>query len=57
MRLWLVHRHGFRWAAWQDWLEVPDGLDGPDVVHLVAAARDAVNAWLGIEDPENRRSL
>ncbi len=51
IRLWLVHRQKFRWDPWQDWLVVPKGLDGADVVRLLIEARDAVYQWLGIERP------
>ncbi len=50
MRLWLVHRHHFRWHPWQDWLVVPAGMDSTEVVRLLIAARNAAFAWLGIED-------
>jgi hypothetical protein len=52
IRLWLVHRQKFRWDPWQDWLVVPKGLDGVEVVRLLIEARDAVYQWLGIERPD-----
>ncbi len=51
MRLWLVHRRGFAWHPWQDYLTVPAGVDRACLVTLLEDAYAAVAAWTGALNP------
>ena len=51
MRLWLVHRRGFRWHPWQDFLVAP--AEFTDWQQMLGEAHAAVNAWLMSDDTGN----